>query len=428
MPFTYVAQVLYRANRNSKATELPALVTESGLIISHLRYLAFNHARSQSWITKSVHALKLLIRWIQANDGEFDSVVKLLQSFVSALSTGTIDYEQVNDPMGLCWQPRQPVEVNNILRQVTQYTDWLEQQKGFEESRVNPWRKATDYEQRLVWCAFYHKKDNVFLSHLMTREGAMETIAKARQVTGPKVPRVQKERVFRFPEGRIDDFLYKGMVRSHTHELMPESERLDWKNIAITLLMHYGGLRISEVFHLYTCDISLDPNDRKAAQVKVYHPAYGQSPDPCYANRKEYLEAMGMKPRHTYSFNSRLFAGWKIPVMTDDRQCFSVFFAPDDMTHKFLEAWINYLKYQRVDSPKSQPHPFAFTNRNGEPETIANFRRMHRKAVAAIGLEPHRYNGTSEHGHRHSYGYRLADMGFDERFIQKAMHHNYITQ
>jgi len=34
-----------------------------------------------------------------------------------------------------------------------------------------------------------------------------------------------------------------------------------------------------------------------------------------------------------------------------------------------------------------------------------------------------KYYGTSEHGHRHSYGYRLAAHGFTQVEIQKAMHH-----
>lgn len=423
MSFCYVLYVLYKTDRTGRTLELPALFTESGVVISHLRYLSFYHDRSQSWITKSIYALKLLIEYIQANTHSFDSVVELLKSFISALSAGTIEWTKLDDTSGLYWKPRQPVDVNNILRQITQYTGWLETQKGYKKNRANPFREATDYEQRLAWCAYYQKKSSIFLGHLMDRSTAMEAIAKARFITAPRAPLIRNEKLFRFPEEKMPELLSNGLIKAHTHSQMPEYKRLDYKNIAITMLLHYGGLRISEVMHLYLGDITLDPSNY-GALVRVYHPAYGQSPDPDFANRKAYLNARyGMKPRNEYRFSERLFAGWKIPVLTDKRNFFEVFFTPDEMREQFLDTWVNYLKYQRIDPPSDNPHPFAFTNQLGAPETIKNFRRLHEKAISVIGLNRGRYNGTTEHCHRHAYGYRLAEMGLDQIAIQKAMHH-----
>jgi integrase len=48
---------------------------------------------------------------------------------------------------------------------------------------------------------------------------------------------------------------------------------------------------------------------------------------------------------------------------------------------------------------------------------------MHGDAVKRIGLEHSKALGTTEHGHRHAYGYRLANHGFSQVEIQKAMHH-----
>ncbi len=337
---------------------------------------------------------------------------------------GTIDYEQMDDPSGLYWKPRQPSDARILLGLITQFSDWLARQNDFDESRINPWRQATTYEQKLAWCAWYHKKEAVFLSHLMTHDKGMERVSKARTVAITRPPPVLQERFFRFPESRIEDLLTKGLVRAYSNSLMPDQERLDYKCICITLLLHYGGLRISEVMHLYCVDITLDPHDDNAAQVQVYHPVYGQAPDSGYINRKDYLQRKyGLKPRTEYRFSERLFAGWKIPLLTDSRYCFEVFFAPDEARRWFLQAWINYLKYQRIDPPKDQIHPYAFTTKYGTPETIKNFRRLHAEGVKRIGLDLGKYNGTTEHGHRHSYGYRLAGMSFDECFIQKAMHH-----
>lgn len=40
-----------------------------------------------------------------------------------------------------------------------------------------------------------------------------------------------------------------------------------------------------------------------------------------------------------------------------------------------------------------------------------------------IGLQSSKFLGTTPHGHRHSYGYRLRQKGFSQLEIQKAMHH-----
>lgn len=72
---------------------------------------------------------------------------------------------------------------------------------------------------------------------------------------------------------------------------------------------------------------------------------------------------------------------------------------------------------------KSAYHPFAFTNSLGEPETIKNFQRLHRNAIERIGLICKKEYGTTEHGHRHAYGFRARQAGLTQVEIQKAMHH-----
>ncbi|MBH8612150.1 site-specific integrase [Pseudomonas mohnii] len=88
-------------------------------------------------------------------------------------------------------------------------------------------------------------------------------------------------------------------------------------------------------------------------------------------------------------------------------------------------AFRNYLIYQRKE-PRTSRHPYAFTNTTGAPETRKNFRRLHSAAVERIGLVRGKYYGTTEHGHRHAYGYRLASAGFSQLDIQKSMHHKSI--
>jgi len=187
-----------------------------------------------------------------------------------------------------------------------------------------------------------------------------------------------------------------------------------------------GGIRKSEVFHIYDIDISLNKDNKLS--VRVYHPAYGVSPDPLYQNREEFLRAkFQLKPRHMYPLSKRLFAGWKDPLLTSKEHYFEVIFSSKKASLAFREAYTNYLLHQRVDPPSSAPHPYAFTNQKGEPETIKNFQRLHKLAVERIGLTCLKNLGTTEHAHRHSYGYRLVGLGFTPVEIQKAMHHKNIA-
>ena len=190
------------------------------------------------------------------------------------------------------------------------------------------------------------------------------------------------------------------------------------------MLMNYGGLRKSEIFHIYTADITLHPNRSQEALVRVYHPELGLAPDPHFKNRREFLlSKTSLKPRNNYPFTERLYAGWKNPLLTSKQGYFEVVFNPPEKAKEFLLIWANYLKYQRVEPLRSNPHPFAFTNSLGEPETIKNFQRLHKRAVERIGLICKKDHGTTEHGHRHAYGFRARQAGLNQVEIQKAMHH-----
>jgi len=47
----------------------------------------------------------------------------------------------------------------------------------------------------------------------------------------------------------------------------------------ITVLLHGGGLRESEPFHLYVSDVAIDPRNTKSALVRLYHPERGKAPE-----------------------------------------------------------------------------------------------------------------------------------------------------
>jgi site-specific recombinase XerD len=415
MSFVHKVKTNYHSSDTGKALELPALFTESGLIISHLRYLAQNYFKSESWKERSVYSLKLLIIFINAHHSHFEQATKLLREFTRSLITGTIDYEKLTDNSGLFWQGRKITDANNILHHITHYTDFLAVQDDYTTSRINPFRKATSYEQRLNWCAYYHRQANVFLNHLSSKSDAYMANQKVRQINSLIPPHINHENAFQFPQQYFEKLLNHGFK---------VKDKIDYKSQAITMLLNYGGLRKSEVFHLFVSDITLHPIYQNEALVRVYHPEYGTSPDPSFSNRKEYLsQSTQYKPRTQYRISERLYSGWKAPLLTSKQYFFEVIFSSADKAQEFLIAWANYLKYQRVEPPTSSFHPFAFTNSKGEPETIKNYQRLHKNAVERVGLVSKKEYGTTEHGHRHAYGYRLRKQGLTQVEIQKAMHH-----
>ena len=390
---------------------LPCILTEKGIIISHLRYLAWFNSKSESWKERSCYALILLLKYINSVPN-IDSATKVLKAFTEALITGTIDQTNRTDPLNLFWRPRSVRDTNNLLFHITHYTDFLLLQDEHSTNRVNPFRKATSYEERLNWCAYYHKQANVFLNHLTNKTLTQDQV---RLVGTFHESMIDFEYAVRFPEDQIERLLYLGFEKNG---------KTDFKSQAITMLMNYGGLRKSEIFHIYTSDITLHPNHSNEALVRVYHPEYGSSPDTAFKNRREYLLAnTSYKPRNNYLFSERLYAGWKTPLLTSKKGYFEVAFNPPEKAKDFLFIWANYLKYQRVEPAKNNPHPFAFTNTLGEPETIKNFQRLHKNAVERIGLRCKKDAGTTEHGHRHAYGFRARQAGLSQVEIQKAMHH-----
>ena len=414
----------YRNDQTSKELTLPAIYTESGLLISHLRYLARNAYKSGSWQDRSVFAVMLLIRYINVNQSAFEDATSLLQSFAQCLSLGTINPTTLEDESQLYWSPRSYEDTNTLLGHITVYTDWLSEQPEYDQQRINKFRKANSVEQRLNWCAYYHKHARVFLNHLSEPNKSAYYLSHVRQVQAHRRAAVKASSTKRFPSSEIRQLLDKGMIKPKAG-VDPQGKPIpDYKNQAITLLMHYGGVRKSEIFHLYLGDIHVD-RQRSEAIVRVFHPSQGESPDPRYGNRREYLaREFYLKPRTDYAKSERLHSGWKGSLLTNKSKFFQVQFFPPDKASEFLLTWKNYLLHQRVEPSSLDGHPYAFTNGKGKPETLKNFQRMHSDAVKRIGLDHSKAIGTTEHGHRHDYGYRLSEHDFSQLEIQKAMHHN----
>ncbi|MFZ3527233.1 gamma-mobile-trio recombinase GmtY [Vibrio harveyi] len=406
MSFVIKRGVNYIAGTGRLSVRFPALFTENGLLISHLRFLHENRYKSQSWLERNTFAVELLLKYIERQLSSASSATDLLRAFVEALQFGTIQDGQDNS--GLFWSPRRSEDVNVLLRHITDYCDYLDTIHGTDLPKLNPLKKANYAEERLQWCAYYRRHSRSFLNHLA--KPSRQQFSVVRKIRGPERHLVDIEAVYRFPEDRIEDLLLHGFVSA--------SGEPDYGSQLIVMLMHFGGLRLSECFHIYAHDVHLDEKSGSAL-ISVFHPSDGKSPDKRFSSRREYLaHVYRLKSRNEYSRSHRLYSGWKGPLLTNRNLSFDVMFYP---ASKAVEFTLLLQKY--LSTKPASDAPFLFVNSKGNPESKKNFNQKYHRAVQRIGLEPSKQLGTTPHAHRHSYGYRLSKSGFSQLEIQKAMHH-----
>lgn len=417
MTFCMRVKVDYQSATNIKKMRLPGLLTDRGILVSLLQYHS-EQRRSMSWRDRVNLAVILLLDFIAKSGIPFDSPTTLLMSFSNALRNGTIDLD-LEDPTGLFWSARTANDADELIGYLTGYTDWLATQPGHSGVLMNPIRRATTYEEKLNWCAYHHRQDAKLLNHL-TKGSEAEKNQYARQIQRERSLSIMRDEVKRFPKDSFNKLIDNGFIIASA---LSKDERryTDYKSQAMTLLMHWGGVRKSELFHIYLDDIDIDLG-RMEVVIRIHHPSEGTAPEKGYKNREDYLlRKFRLKPRVQYLKSETQHAGWKAPTV-NSHKFFNVNFYPPAKATEFLLAFRNYLLYQRAE-PSGLGHPYAFTNSKGRPETIKNFQRLHKSAVKRIGLQCGKYYGTTEHGHRHAYGYRLAEAGFTQIEIQKSMHH-----
>ena len=93
-----------------------------------------------------------------------------------------------------------------------------------------------------------------------------------------------------FPEDHFELLVSEGFRR----RARDNRGSIDLRNVLITQLMHFGGIRLSEALALWSDDVSVEGGE---VIVRVYHPEYGRAPDG-KTNRASYLQTQyGLQPR-----------------------------------------------------------------------------------------------------------------------------------
>jgi integrase len=394
--------------------ELPVILTDQGVLEVFARYIYKNRAKSPSWMEKATYAVRMLLEYVEVNRRNFDDPRELFCEFAHSLYAGTV--QNRSDPTGLWWYPLKTTYANELIGHVTLFSDWISEDLGDEKYQLNPWREATKHEQRLNWAAYIHRRDNAFMSHLW--RGGNNYIKVSRYVRKRIIKSNAREPVKVFPEGYFKSLIIYGFSRRARDGLGACSLR----DICISYLLHYGGLRVSEALGIWREDVTIESGK---VVVRIFHPEIGLSPD-MKLPRIAYLEKnYALKPRNKLPKSHQQHLGWKECVLTDEtRNCFEVFFFPEEAGEVFANLWREYHFKQRVSPSRNDMHPYAFTSKNGQPYSHRMYRKAHGRAVERIGLEVAKLLGTTPHGHRHAYGQTLAICGAEPLVIQRAMHHS----
>jgi len=275
-------------------------------------------------------------------------------------------------------------------------------------------------------CAYQHRRSKAMLGNtwLATKEELESARLSGRQRKGT----TESKEPPCFPEEHFERLLLEGFLVGRKHSL---------REILIVLLLHCGGFRESEPFHLFAGDVIPDPDNYLKAMVLIHHPQRGLAPSdwrdekgrPIHGNRRDYLQAkFGMLPRN--EILGTCHAGWKPRIHEAEygSEFLRTYWFEPWWGEFFLAVWYKYLAQILV---LERNHPFAFVNIGrapiGDMYKVGKFNDAHADAVSRIGLEVSKAAGTTPHGHRHAYAQRLRKGKVDENLVRRAMHHSSVA-
>lgn len=375
-----------------------------------------------SWQKDYATSVGLLLNHLEARAQSVDAAAPgALQRFVDDLCAGTID-DEGKDPLGLNWRGCSLNIAAAHLARVTEFADWVSERMGSQP--LNPWRAAEPGEKIAQMRRFERKAAASLLAHAGYRQHEQQASRRARSVRTPLTSRGIRP-VYAFDDAQFERFVRQGWSKPAHHEA-PLAARFRLRDLMIVVLMHGGGLRLSECFHLYQCDVVENPDRPESALVHLFHPVIGAAPlalGRSWRDREHFLRTQwNLRPRNLEA-GGHMKAGWKNLALQDSRlNASQVFWFPSVWGRVF---WTLFRAYS-AHRPGGR-HPFLFTSERkgerGRPYSIKAFEQAYKEAALRAGLRPGKRFGTSPHAHRHAYGLRLENAHVGRLVIQEAMHH-----
>lgn len=396
---------------------LPVLILPDGTVSATAVDYAVKQTVRKSYATvqASVRTIGLIFDFHQAQYGDqippARDQERFFHLFISALENGTVAPDGA-DASGLRWRPRPSNQVRRIVQRCADFLAFAARQPNVSGLGGFAWvvqRVLEEGERRRDGFAPYS-----LLAHLRQPKGGRRpwlTYANG-WIGGTR-------RAVGFPSDKITPLISETLNNPRATPAARMRDALAW------ILLAYGGIRSSELFHIWANDIAFDG---RRTQVFIRHPSEHtvKVRGKRTTRRQQLATQYGMLPRNLLPPGDRLRAGWKGMSFDYDHTAVVHWIDPraGELFASLHQTWIAKLR------PSAPDHPYYFVSldRDGDfggPWTIAAFRDAFRSACSRIGLRPSQTNGVCPHGLRHAYGLAAEAMKLPSSVIQEMMHHRH---
>lgn len=403
------------------AAAMPLVIVDPGevpiFVTSFLRNMLLLGSKGPT-VAKAAKAIGLLYDFYTLEKGSPPLDERGLLLLIKQFYEGRLDGCE-----GLGWMPVSSKTALDDMEHVNKFSTFCHDNYGHIEA--NPSERilvssmsTRDFNNWLAQARARKRFDLLFHAYGTTQQGQGIVTKPAFKPAGKKPKRVKTAKYF--PPDRVLEFVSKaGNVR----------DTLCW------LLMFYGGLRISELMHLYVRDISLDKRNGMA-RVVLADPREGKiqwtAKNGKQRNRirPDFLrERYGRVPREDYGDKHPERAGWKGMKYEDEQSCESLIYWSDPRIGQlFWKLHTEYMRSVRLRVPDKHPYYFVAMKDDafGAPLKLKNLREQFYDTAKRIGLLPAQA-GVNPHGARHFYGYFGATwLRLSKEKLQVMMHHESI--
>ncbi|MEN3373300.1 site-specific integrase [Dechloromonas sp. ZS-1] len=401
---------------------LPILLLAAGEVsvfaASYLRNMLFRGVEPAT-LAKVVKSIGLFYDYyvLEKNAPTLDErgMARLVAQFYEARLKGCL---------GLGWSPVKQTTANNDLRHITDFSSFCATNFGHVEANPSEEVLLRQLSGPLLhlWMARAAARkqwDLLFHAYEATEEGRGKIQVSA---FSPKKRRGKGGAAVKyFPPDQVLNFI------SHAHTVR---DRMCW------LLLFFGGVRISELMHIYTRDISLNKDDG-TARVVLAHPQEGEIDwvDARGTRRRSsraafLLDKYNRIPRNDLPVRHPLHAGWKGMLLEDPRRAESeVYWIDPSIGRLFWELHREYMRTVRLRV--GDEHPYYFVSQRGEnfgePLKLSGLTKQFYRCAGRADI-PVPSPGAHPHGGRHFYGYYAASwLKLSKERVQKMMHHSNVA-
>ncbi|THK40808.1 site-specific integrase [Methylophaga sp. SB9B] len=426
---------------------VPALYIEvdkkPALVQSLITFFMQHPNMSQTWMRDHSRALGLFYDFCQAvfiAEEISLSYREVIVKFLLAIQNGTVDPVTGDTVIqGLYWPPTSARNARRYMSKIQYFTNWCEANdlisQGFTVNSTKPLSEIS-------YLSYLHQaamaKSFSFFGHLIRTEDHAKKLAleASKNIMDFGRTASKPNEIKRMPDNILTALMKDGFVVDPSSNIPWEREDITAK--LVTLLLAFGGTRVSEPMHLWFNDVI--PQLDGSTKVLLRHPSDSLTFMVGEKNikRNQYLAERGLFPRNHNQARGSYHAGWKSLAVDSNMQA-AIFWIHPSAENVFRELYIIYMKHFRPMMMTSRKikggfdHPFLFVNKwNGDvgaPYSISSYEEALKRAYSRLNrlyghnIKYGKYYGTTPHSMRHYYAKALKSLGIDDKSVQKCLRH-----